>query len=162
MRFGFVHLVMLPSQALRALLELEPVHILKLCSTYLCNTQSSPFLLPKQFQSPLGAVKVVCGDFFEHILWELHMAIFEFVIVVSIWSQWRVYRNGMGSSPCRVVNRVHKFIQLLALRLQEETGLLVAPSWVDVHWDSGLRRPLSYTNCQYQSPPCVQVTRPNR
>lgn len=102
-----MHLVMLPPQAL-------------------CNTQSSPFLLPKQFQSPLGAVEVVCGDLFEHVLWELHMAIFEFVIVVS----------------CRVVNRVHKFIKLLALRLQEETGLLVAPSWVDVHWDSELRRSL--------------------
>lgn len=88
------------------------------------------------------------------------MAIFEFVIVVSIWSQWRVYHNDEGSSPCRVVNRVHKFIKLLALRLQEETGLLVAPSRVDVHWDSGLRRSLSYTDCQYQPLSCVQVTRP--
>jgi hypothetical protein len=69
------------------------------------------------------------------------MAIFKFVVVVSIWrSQWRVYHNTIRSSPCRVVNGVHKFIKLLALRLQKKTGLLVAPSWVDVHWDSGMRR----------------------
>lgn len=77
------------------------------------------------------------------------MAVLEFVIVVSIWrSQWRVYRTGMGSSPCRVVNRVHKFIKLLALRLQEETGLFVAPSWVDVHWDSGMGRNGSMKICR--------------
>lgn len=68
------------------------------------------------------------------------MAVFKFVVVVSIQSQWRVYRIAIESSPCRVVNRVHKFIKLLALRLQEETGLLVAPSWVDVHLDSEMRR----------------------
>lgn len=52
-------------------------------STYLCDTQPTPFFLPEQFQF-LRALKVLLWNFFEHVLRELHVAVFEFVVIISI------------------------------------------------------------------------------
>lgn len=65
------------------------------------------------------------------------MAVFEFVVIVSMSESMKeFYYKSKMSSPCRVMNGVHKFVKLFALRLQEETGLLVASARVDVHWES--------------------------
>ena len=46
--------------------------------SYLSNPESSPLFLPQEFQSSLGGVKVVHGDFLQHILGKLNMAVFVF------------------------------------------------------------------------------------
>lgn len=51
--------------------------------TYLCDTQPTPFFLPEQFQFMI-VLKVLLWNLLEHVLRELHVAIFEFIVIISI------------------------------------------------------------------------------
>lgn len=51
--------------------------------TYLRNTESSPFFLPKQLQRSLGTIEIIGWDLLKHVLGELDMAVFKLVVGVS-------------------------------------------------------------------------------
>lgn len=52
--------------------------------TYLCDTQPTPFFLPEQFQFITIAFEVLIWNLLEHTLRELHVAVFEFIVTISI------------------------------------------------------------------------------
>lgn len=52
-------------------------------STYLCDAESSPFVLPEQLQGSLLRVVVILGYRLEHCLGELDMSVLVFAIGVS-------------------------------------------------------------------------------
>ena len=62
----------------------EPTSCLKAIEcAYLGDTETSPFLLPQQFQRTASAVKVLLGNGLEHLLGELHVSVFVVVVRVS-------------------------------------------------------------------------------
>ena len=50
---------------------------------HLRDPQPSPLILPQQLQRA-PPVEVVFWDGFQHLFWELHMAVLELVVVVAI------------------------------------------------------------------------------
>jgi hypothetical protein len=50
---------------------------------YLCDSQSSPFILPQQLQRAFRRVEVLSRDGFQHCLRKLDMSIFVFIVGVS-------------------------------------------------------------------------------
>lgn len=64
-RLRLVYLVVLPPQALR-------------------DAQASPLVFPQQLERASGAVEVVLGDRLEHLLGELHVAVFVVVVIVPV------------------------------------------------------------------------------
>lgn len=52
---------------------------------YLGDAQCAPLLLPEKLESTPRAIEVFLGDRLEHLLGELHMSVFVFVVRVSGW-----------------------------------------------------------------------------
>lgn len=63
-RFWLMYLVVFPAKTLLQLAYEEP----EACSTYLCDAQTPPLILPKEFQSTLCLIKVIPGYDLEHSL----------------------------------------------------------------------------------------------
>lgn len=112
--------------------------------SHLCDPQASPLILPQQLQRPSGSVEVVLWYGLEHLLGELHVAVFEVVIAVSV-CRARQYLHVTShlhimchevlclcNVPRRVVYRINKLVQLVPLRVREKTRLLVATRVVDI------------------------------
>lgn len=70
MRLRLVHFVVLPAQALR-------------------DAQPPPLLLPQQLERAALAVEVVARDHLEHVLGQLHVAVFVVVVGVSVGGRGR-------------------------------------------------------------------------
>lgn len=77
----FMDLVMLPSQTLSNRQHLVDGKLRRIPS-YLSYAKATPFLLPEQFQSSFGSIKVFLGDLLEHVLGQLHVSVL--VLAVGI------------------------------------------------------------------------------
>jgi hypothetical protein len=77
MWFWLVDLVVLPSKALFSVRFSFTRHGL---AAYLCNSKSSPFILPQQLQCAFRRVEVVSGYGLEHGFWQLYMSVLVFVV----------------------------------------------------------------------------------
>ncbi len=106
---------MLPAQTLDLVVSLF-AYQQKTRDPYLRDSQSSPFILPQQFQCAFGRVEVVARNGLEHSLWELNMSIF--VVVVRVSEPVRFGFHFCSSeciSPRGVADRLDELIQTYAL-----------------------------------------------
>lgn len=128
-------LVVLPSQTL-----FPSQHVccsLYLSHAYLCDAQCPPFLLPEQLQCASRAVEVVLWDSLQHLLRQLHMAVFVCVVRVSVFAvnkENALTASCVDNPPRRVMDRVDKFIQLFLLVVRERARLLVSAREVDIQF----------------------------
>jgi hypothetical protein len=105
-------------------------------SSYLSDPQCSPLLFPEQLECASSAIEVVFGDDLQHLLGQLDVSVLEVVVRVSaqvVSKRARSVGPAVNNSPCRVVDRINKLVQLLLLVLRQRARLLVAAREVDVH-----------------------------
>lgn len=86
--------------------RLRLVHFIVLPAQTLCDAQTSPLVFPKQLEGAARAVEVVLGNGFEHLLGQLHVAVFVVVVVVPVdaWCDQWGFEARQGSS--RAVSEV--------------------------------------------------------
>jgi hypothetical protein len=65
-------------------------------STYLCDSQGPPLLLPQQLQSAFRRVVVVLGDSLEHSLGQLYMTVLVVAVAVPVRRKARFALVGDG------------------------------------------------------------------
>lgn len=106
--------------------------------SYLCDSKSTPFLLPEQLQGTGGCVVVILWDCLEHSLGDLDVAILEVVIGIP-WDRLAIGLSWsrQGALPSRVVYRVDELLQALSLWVSERSGILIATTVVGVRHSGG-------------------------
>jgi len=90
------------------------------------DAEPSPLFLPEQLERASRPIKVLLWYLLQHLLWQLHMAVFEVVIIV----------------PRRVVYRIDELIKLIPLDIVKQTRLLVAACVINVHGRHAVQPPL--------------------
>ena len=56
---------------------------------YLGDAEPSPLFLPEQLERASRPIKVLLWYLLQHLLWQLHVAVFEIVIVVPAFAEPR-------------------------------------------------------------------------
>jgi hypothetical protein len=97
--------------------RLRLVNLVVLPAQALRDAQAAPLVLPQQLERALGFVVVVGRDELEHGLGEADVTVLVLEVLV----------------PGRVVDRVDKLLEAVALRRRQRPRLLVAPRHVNVH-----------------------------
>lgn len=62
---------------------------------YLGDAQCSPLFFPQQLQCASSAVKIVFGDDLQHLLGQLHVAVLELIVRVSVVMLLTARRQGL-------------------------------------------------------------------
>lgn len=115
---------------------------------YLGDAEPSPLFLPEQLERASRPIKVLLWYLLQHLFWQLHVAVFEVVIIVPAFAEPasanspKVIRTDAIDLPRRIVYRIDELIKLIPLDIVKQTRLLVAACVINVHGRHAVQPPL--------------------